>query len=113
MSCHTAHRREVATKLWLKTGQTTTSSDPNHFVRVYIRQQQNNCCSICFMLPVWNNKELRFILDHIDGNSENNKRENLRLVCPNCDSQLDTYKSKNKGNGRHNRRIRYANGQSY
>ena len=41
------------------------------------------------------------------GNSSNNMRDNLRLVCPNCDSQLDTYKSKNKGNGRINRRKRY------
>ena len=54
-----------------------------------------------------------FVLDHIDGNSENNWRSNLRLVCPNCDSQLPTYKAKNKGSGRHVRRTRYAEGKSY
>ncbi len=53
------------------------------------------------------------ILDHIDGNSENRFIDNFRLVCSNCDSQLDTYKSKNKGSGRHYRRERYKNGQSY
>ena len=31
---------------------------------------------------------------------QNNKVENLRLVCPNCHSQTDTYKAKNIGNGR-------------
>ena len=41
-----------------------------------------------------------FVLDHIDGNADNNNRENLRLICPNCDSQLDTYKSKNKNSAR-------------
>jgi len=56
---------------------------------------------------------LVLVLDHIDGDSRNNVRENLRMVCPNCDSQLPTYKSKNRGKGRHFRRERYANGQSY
>ncbi|WIM86214.1 hypothetical protein PT015_14985 [Candidatus Mycobacterium wuenschmannii] len=42
-----------------------------------------------------------------------NRRENLRLICPNCDSQLPTYKARNRGSGRHYRRQRYANGQSY
>ena len=40
----------------------------------------------------WNGKPLVFILDHIS----HNERSNLRCICPNCDSQLDTYKSKNK-----------------
>lgn len=40
------------------------------------------------------------ILDHIDGDASHNTRENLRCVCPNCDSQLDTYKSKNKNGSR-------------
>lgn len=63
-------------------------------------QEQNNKCAICNRLNIWEDKELVFILDHIDGNADNNERENLRLVCPNCDSQLDTYKSKNKNSAR-------------
>lgn len=50
---------------------------------------------------MWNDKELIFILDHIDGDASNNKRNNFRLICPNCDSQLDTYKSKNKNGSRY------------
>lgn len=63
-------------------------------------EEQDHKCSICGMLDVWNNKPIMFILDHIDGNADNNQRENLRLVCPNCDSQLDTFKSKNKNSAR-------------
>lgn len=40
------------------------------------------------------------------GDAANNRRENLRLVCPNCDSQLDTYKSKNKNSARKKRYLK-------
>lgn len=69
----------------------------------YFLIDQNNKCAICNMEDIWNEKKLIFILDHIDGNAANNKRDNLRLVCPNCDSQLDTYKSKNKNSARKER----------
>lgn len=39
-------------------------------------------------------------IDHIDGNSENNSEENLRLICPNCHSLTATYKGANRGKGR-------------
>jgi hypothetical protein len=56
---------------------------------------------------------LALVLDHIDGDPTNNRRENLRLICLNCDSRLPTYKSRNRGRGAHYRRRRYADGQSY
>lgn len=65
-----------------------------------ILKEQNNVCAICGLAQEWNNKKLVFVLDHIDGNAANNRRDNLRCVCPNCDSQLDTYKSKNKNGAR-------------
>ena len=37
-----------------------------------------------------------FVIDHINGINNDNKLTNLRWVCPNCDSQLDTYGSKNQ-----------------
>ena len=66
----------------------------------YFLEEQNHCCAICGMNDEWNGRQLIFILDHIDGNADNNNRDNLRLICPNCDSQLDTYKSKNKSSAR-------------
>ena len=52
-------------------------------------------------------------LEHIDGNSENNSLENLKLLCPNCHSLTPTYKALNKGNGRHKRMERYKDGKSF
>ena len=66
----------------------------------YFLEEQHHCCAICGCSDLWQDKLLVFILDHIDGNADNNNRENLRLICPNCDSQLDTFKSKNKKSAR-------------
>ena len=53
------------------------------------------------------------VMNHIDGNSSNMNEENLEILCPNCDSLTSTYKSLNRGNGRHYRKIRYQQGKSY
>jgi hypothetical protein len=60
-----------------------------------------NKCSICG-LTEWLGKPIPFVLDHVDGNANNNTLANLRFLCSNCDSQTDTYKGKNKGKGRKN-----------
>ena len=60
-------------------------------------------CSCCD-LETWQEKEIVLEIDHIDGNSDNNLLDNLRLLCPNCHSQTKTYKNRNKGNGREKRR---------
>lgn len=72
-----------------------------------ILKEQDGVCAICGCGQEWNGKELVFVLDHIDGNAANNRRDNLRCICPNCDSQLPTYKSKNKNGARH--QYRYGN----
>ena len=53
-------------------------------------------CSICGQEPIWQGKELTLILDHINGSNHDDRLENLRWVCPNCNQQLDTTNGKNK-----------------
>jgi 5-methylcytosine-specific restriction endonuclease McrA len=59
---------------------------------------KENRCEICGITH-WNDKPIICELDHIDGNRNNHILSNLRMVCPNCHSQTETYRGKNK-NGR-------------
>jgi hypothetical protein len=54
-----------------------------------------NECSICG-LDSWLGNPLMIELDHIDGDSHNHKIDNLRMLCPNCHSQTQTFRSKKR-----------------
>lgn len=73
---------------------------------------KNGECEVCHRKE-WMGEKIPIEVDHIDGNSENNRPENLRAICPNCHAQTETYKGANRGNGRHARRERYSRGLSY
>lgn len=75
-------------------------------VKRYLREKFGNKCSVCGWAEVNETTGLvPVVADHIDGNWRNNLEENLRLLCPNCDSLTATYAALNKGKGRSNRRI--------
>ena len=53
-------------------------------------------CNECGCNEIWNGKLLSLELEHIDGNRNNNKRDNLKWLCPNCHSQTNTYRKNNR-----------------
>lgn len=112
-ACQRAAERRRNVEAWLATGVARADSHPGHYVRDHVLDEQGHVCALCAQPLLWNGLPLSLVLDHIDGDSTNNRRDNLRMVCPNCDSQLPTYKMRNKGRGRFSRRQRYADGQSY
>lgn len=70
--------------------------------RYFIKKKLIDCnllkneCYICHMKPEWNGHKLVMVLDHINGIHNDYRQDNLRLLCPNCNSQTDTFAGRNK-----------------
>lgn len=103
-----AQRNKEYIELWksgLESGGDKYLASP---VRHYIFEKFDNKCSKCGWCeinPVTGISPLH--IDHIDGNAENNREENLQLLCPNCHALTPTYGALNIGNGRAWRRDKY------
>lgn len=54
-----------------------------------------NKCGICKQADIWKGKKLIMVLDHINGINNDNRLENLRMLCPNCNSQQETFAGRN------------------
>ena len=51
-------------------------------------------CAVCGIIPQWNDKPLSLQVDHKNGVHNDNRKSNIRLICPNCHSQTETYSGK-------------------
>lgn len=67
-----------------------STADQKTLRKFYHQENIPYICTICGQEPFWNGKEMTLILDHINGENHDDRLENLRWVCPNCNIQLPT-----------------------
>ncbi|MEX0932440.1 MAG: HNH endonuclease signature motif containing protein [Parcubacteria group bacterium] len=92
-----------------KNGLAISTKNISAHLKRYLMEKAGNKCMQCG----WNKtnpitEKSALEVDHIDGNSDNNKEDNLRLICPNCHSLTANYKNLNRGSGRKWRMERYV-----
>ena len=78
---------------WLQKGSNINSSKLKE--KLYDNGLKKRICEKCGQTEDWNGEHMSLILDHINGISDDNRLENLRIVCPNCNATLDTHCGKN------------------
>ena len=59
--------------------------------RLYEEGFKQRRCELCDQDEEWQGRPMSLILDHVNGVPDDNRLENLRIVCPNCAATLDTH----------------------
>ena len=59
--------------------------------RLYESGLKQRRCELCGQGEDWNGRRMSLILDHINGVGDDNRLENLQIVCPNCAATLETH----------------------
>jgi hypothetical protein len=112
LACQQEQKRVRTDALIRESGSVSPHYIAPRAIKAFLLRERGNRCELCDG-ERWQGQPMPLVLDHVNGDSSDNSLVNLRLACGNCDMLLPTYKGRNRGNGRHTRRQRYARGESF
>lgn len=104
ISCQHEFEYEEKVDLWLNgeiSGWVGKTRQLANFVRKYLHKTRGTSCEVCG----WNERHpiddsILTEVDHVDGNAENCKPENLKILCPNHHAMTPTFRRRNKDSKR-------------
>ncbi|GAC1611989.1 MAG: hypothetical protein NVS3B26_30420 [Mycobacteriales bacterium] len=65
--------------------------DTKHLRKALLELGRAHLCAVCGLGPMWLDKPLTLIIDHVDGNWLDNRPANVRFLCPNCHAQTASW----------------------
>lgn len=102
LQCNADHRQVMFIQNWLNGKENGSSGEGvSERIRKWLHERHNSSCQKCKWSEVNpTTGKIPLTINHIDGNWQNNRPENLELICPNCHSLTPNFGALNRGNGR-------------
>lgn len=87
--------------LWLTQGSDIVTKNVSKHLKRYLIEVNGEKCSECgWSMRHFKTGKVPVEVDHINGSANDNRLENVRLLCPNCHSLTSSFRNLNTGRGR-------------